>query len=323
MIDNALSLSFSTWRKIAMATWRPRKDPMISATADIDATALLRYIEQVRAATGCHLSPAHLVGRAAAKVFQALPELNGRVVFGSFLPTPTIDCFFVVSLRTDPVRGAEAAKTDLSGAVVRQVDKKLPWMIAKELADRAGRIRHDDDPQFKRAKSVVSSSADSAAPSHGRSWVHHRDPPVAAALSRGRGPSVRLHPRQQRGHLWPGQRVSSRPDVLPRAHLGGDGCCNRHGVGPRRTRCHPAGTAADDWSGSPLRGRLSGRNDGPRLPRTHGQSCRVRSRAEPRYAATQPIRYTVGSDPTGKFRGANFTCGQQATTVIPCGGEHV
>jgi pyruvate dehydrogenase E2 component (dihydrolipoamide acetyltransferase) len=155
MMHDALPLSFSTWRKIAMATWRPRKDPMIVASADIDATTLLHYIDDVRAATGCHLTPAHLVGRAAAKVFEALPELNGRVAFGSFLQSPTIDCFFVVSLRTDPVSGAEAAKADLSGAVVRKIDTKPPWVIAAELADRAARIRHDDDPQFKRAKSMV------------------------------------------------------------------------------------------------------------------------------------------------------------------------
>jgi pyruvate dehydrogenase E2 component (dihydrolipoamide acetyltransferase) len=155
MIGKASPLSFSTWRKIAMATWRPRKDPMIWATADIEATNLLRYIAEVRAATGYHVTPAHLIGRAAARVFQALPELNGRVAFGSFLPSPSIDCFFVVSLRTDPVSGAEAAETDLSGAVVRHIDAKPPWLIAKELADRAARIRHNDDPQFKQAKALV------------------------------------------------------------------------------------------------------------------------------------------------------------------------
>ena len=155
MNDKASPLSFSVWRKIAMATWRPRKDPMIWATADIEATEMLRYIEAVRAATGYHVTPAHLVGRAAAKVFQALPELNGRIAFGSFLPSPSIDCFFVVSLRTDPTSGTEAAATDLSGAVVRRIDAKPPWMIAKELSDRASRIRHDDDPQFKLAKTMV------------------------------------------------------------------------------------------------------------------------------------------------------------------------
>ena len=155
MTETTVPIPFSAWRKMAMATWRPRKDPMIAATMDIDAPQLLNYIDQVREATGVHLTPMHLVGRAAAKVFEALPGLNGRVVFGSFLPSPTIDCFFVVSLRTDPVAGAEAAGTDLSGAVVRRVDEKPPWVIAKELADRAARIRQDEDPQFKQAKAMV------------------------------------------------------------------------------------------------------------------------------------------------------------------------
>jgi 2-oxoacid dehydrogenase/acyltransferase catalytic subunit len=155
MAESKSPLSFSTWRKIAMATWRPRKDPMIWATADVEASRLLEYIDRVRHATGQHVTPAHLVGRAAGKVFEALPGLNGRVAFGSFLPSPTIDCFFVISLRTDPVTGAEAVGTDLSGAVVRRVNEKAPWIIAKELADRAARIRHDDDPQFKQAKAMV------------------------------------------------------------------------------------------------------------------------------------------------------------------------
>ncbi|HEX5295861.1 MAG TPA: 2-oxo acid dehydrogenase subunit E2 [Streptosporangiaceae bacterium] len=76
------------------------------------------------------MTPAHLVGRGAAKVVEALPGLNGRVVFGSFVPSPTIDGFFVVSLRTDPVAGTEAAR-------------------------RAKMIRGDRDPQFKQAKTMV------------------------------------------------------------------------------------------------------------------------------------------------------------------------
>jgi len=67
----------------------------------------------------------------------------------------TVDGFFVVSLRTDLVPGGEAAATDLSGAVVRQVDEKTPWQIATELGERAGLIRHDEDPQFKQTKTLV------------------------------------------------------------------------------------------------------------------------------------------------------------------------
>ena len=154
-MGNPAGIPFSVWRKLAMASWRQRKDPMIAATLDVDAGPVLGYIEQVRGATGVHVTPAHLVGRAAAKVAEALPGLNGRVVFGSFAPSPTIDGFFVVSLRTDPVTGMEAASTDLSGSVIREVDKKPPWVIASELAQRAQMIRDGRDPQFKQAKAMV------------------------------------------------------------------------------------------------------------------------------------------------------------------------
>ena len=148
-------ISFSVWRKIAMASWRPRKDPAILATLDLDAEALQEYIERVRSATGAHVTPAHLVGRAGAKVVEALPGLNGRVVLGQFVGSATIDCSFVVSLRTDPTAGPEAASTDLSGSVVRNIDQKPPWLIAQELADHAARIRADKDPQFQRTKQLV------------------------------------------------------------------------------------------------------------------------------------------------------------------------
>lgn len=148
-------IPFSVWRKIAMATWRPRKDPIIWATIDVEAARLLEYLRQVREATGQHVTPMDLVGRAAGKVIEALPGLNGRVVLGGFLPSPTVDCFFVVSLRTDLISGAAAAGTDLSGTVVRRINEKPPWVIAKELADHVARIRHDEDPQFKKSKAMV------------------------------------------------------------------------------------------------------------------------------------------------------------------------
>ncbi|HWT48490.1 MAG TPA: 2-oxo acid dehydrogenase subunit E2 [Mycobacterium sp.] len=155
MTKPASSVPIPVWRKIAMATWRPGKDPTISATMDIEAPRLLEYIDQVRKATGKHVTPSHLVGRAIGKVLEELPELNGRVVFGSFLPSPTIDCSFVVSLRIDPTTGAEAAATDISGTVVRRINEKPPWVIARELADHVARIRHNEDPLFKQIKGVI------------------------------------------------------------------------------------------------------------------------------------------------------------------------
>ena len=147
--------AFSQWRKIAMATWRPRRDPMIFASVDIDAGRALAYLDAARRATGQHVTMMHLVGRAAGLVIHELPGLNGRVVGGSFLPSPTVDVFFTVSLRADVGDSEDAMATDLSGTVIRRVDEKLPWEIAEELDARASRIRDDRDPQFRRTKQLT------------------------------------------------------------------------------------------------------------------------------------------------------------------------
>jgi hypothetical protein len=73
MAEPMSPFSFSAWRKIAMPTWRPRKDPMIWATAEIEASPLLEYISRVRQVTGQHVSPAHLVSRAAGKAWDWIP----------------------------------------------------------------------------------------------------------------------------------------------------------------------------------------------------------------------------------------------------------
>jgi pyruvate/2-oxoglutarate dehydrogenase complex dihydrolipoamide acyltransferase (E2) component len=153
---SAPKVPLSQWRKIAMATWNPRLDGWIAAEVDIDARKAQQYIADVRAATGAHVTMMHLVGRAAAKVLEALPVLNGRVVAGRFVPSPTIDVFFTVSMRPDVTdEGEEAEATDLTGAVVRRVDEKPPWEIARELDERASQIRGGHDAQFQLTKRVT------------------------------------------------------------------------------------------------------------------------------------------------------------------------
>lgn len=152
----AADIPFSQWRKIAMATWGARSDGWIMADLDIDARNALGYIERARAATGAHVTMMHLVGRASALVVSELPVLNGRVVAGRFRPASTIDIFFTVSLKNEVTDdGHQAEATDLSGAVVREVDTKPPWQIADELDERAQRIRSGNDPMFKATKQLT------------------------------------------------------------------------------------------------------------------------------------------------------------------------
>lgn len=137
------------WRKIAAATWGHPNDPQIYGDLDIDATAALSFIEQAREAAGVRLSMTHLSGKAVAHALGEHPDLNVRLYRGHFYQRPTVDVFFIVSADA----GAE-----LSGIKVVAADTKPVVDIAREMVDRATRIRSGDDSDYGKTKKVIGSS---------------------------------------------------------------------------------------------------------------------------------------------------------------------
>lgn len=132
----------STWRKLASATWGRPRDPQIYGDVEVDATAALAFIEDVRAATGVRITVTHLVGKAIAHTFAAHPDLNTRLWRGRFVPRESVDIFFV----------AAVSGGDLSGVKVRDADAKSVVEIARELEERVQRLRGGDDPQLGATK---------------------------------------------------------------------------------------------------------------------------------------------------------------------------
>jgi len=143
-VDNA-----SSFRRMAAAMWRSPSDPSIYGQMDVDATASLAFLEQHQRATGVRLTVTHLVARAVALAMRAQPELNGKVRFwGKLEQRETVDVFVTV---------ATEGNRDLSGARIDRADEKPLAALAKEIADRAGRIRSGDDASYKRSKRALAS----------------------------------------------------------------------------------------------------------------------------------------------------------------------
>lgn len=132
----------STWRKLASATWGSPRDPQIYGDVDVDATAALAFIDDVRAAAGVRVTVTHLVGKAIAHTLAAHPDLNVRMRRGRFVPRESVDIFFVAA-----VKGG-----DLSGVKVRDADSKSIVDIALELEARVERLRGGDDAAFGATK---------------------------------------------------------------------------------------------------------------------------------------------------------------------------
>jgi len=146
-IELGQPLRASTWRKIAIGTWRTAGDPSVYASLDMDVERALEYMEKMREKTGLKITLTHFVGKALANVFYKHPELNCVLRFGRLYPRKSIDVFYQVA--------TDVAGKDLSGTTIRNADKKSISEIAMEIQEKANRIRQHGDPDFKKVKSTI------------------------------------------------------------------------------------------------------------------------------------------------------------------------
>lgn len=134
------------WRKLAGAAWGRPSDPQFFGDLELDAGALLSYIEEVRRLSGVHLTMTHLVGRAVAHGLVAVPKLQVRLAHGREYPRDGVDVFFIVS--------AEGGQ-ELTGVKVHDADRKSAVEIAEEVTRRCATIEAGSDPDLGRSKAML------------------------------------------------------------------------------------------------------------------------------------------------------------------------
>jgi len=133
-------------RKLAIAAYDAPREGNIYGKLVVDAGPGLRYLEEVRKKTGEKVSFTHLVGRAVAEALKQAPTLNGRIVFGSFEPFPTVDIAFLVALED----GQDRAR-----AKICEVEKKSVAQIASELSSKCGKLRNASDEAYEKSKQAI------------------------------------------------------------------------------------------------------------------------------------------------------------------------
>jgi pyruvate/2-oxoglutarate dehydrogenase complex dihydrolipoamide acyltransferase (E2) component len=145
-VKNRVKYRMNTRRKLAIATWGSPNDPNIYGKLTLDAGPALEYLERVRTETGEKASITHLVGRAVALALARTPTLNGRIVFGKYKPHDQVDISYLVAL--------EEGK-DLAKAKIEHADEKTTAMIARELRERAEKLRRREDVDFEKSKGLL------------------------------------------------------------------------------------------------------------------------------------------------------------------------
>ncbi len=136
----------SVRRKIAVATWRAPHEGRLHARMAVDATAVLAYCAQQRAACGVPVTPAAVVGVAFQRAVEQVGAFHNRVVFGRIVPFTSYDVAFAVD-----IDGGD----DLAPTKVRQVDQKSVVDVARELAAGAERLRARMDSDYETTSGIA------------------------------------------------------------------------------------------------------------------------------------------------------------------------
>jgi 2-oxoacid dehydrogenases acyltransferase (catalytic domain) len=134
------------WRKLAGAAWGRPSDPQFFGDLELDAGALMAYIDEVRRLSGVHLTMTHLIGRAVAHGLVTVPELRVRLARGREYPRDSVDVFFIVSA---------AGGQELTGVKIHDADRKSAAEIAEEVARRCTTIAGGNDPDLGRGKAML------------------------------------------------------------------------------------------------------------------------------------------------------------------------
>lgn len=122
----------SSWRKLAMSTWGRPHDPSVYGWLELDVSRALAYLAHVEQTHAVKITLTHLVGKALAVALARHPDANARVSRGRIVARDGVDIFFQVAYEQGE---------NLSGATIREADRKTLVQIASELSQRAAAIR--------------------------------------------------------------------------------------------------------------------------------------------------------------------------------------
>jgi pyruvate dehydrogenase E2 component (dihydrolipoamide acetyltransferase) len=136
----------SSWRRLAPHVWNRPADPTVYGVMDLTVDRAIPYLEAVGREAGTPVRITHLVTKALAMGIHANPEANGIISRRRLQVRSGVDIF--VQVATDAGR-------DLSGAKLEGLETKGLADIARELGERAQRVRRHQDPGVEKTKGLV------------------------------------------------------------------------------------------------------------------------------------------------------------------------
>lgn len=139
----------SSFRRIAIGTWRDAYDPSIYGQLRLRADKVLSYLDEFRVRTGKRLTITHLMAKAVAIVMAEMPDANAVLRFNRIYLRQDIGVFFQVAME-DPIN----KQVDLSGATIFDAHKKTFVEIVDEFEARVAKVRAGKDKELEGTRST-------------------------------------------------------------------------------------------------------------------------------------------------------------------------
>ncbi len=140
----------SSFRKIAIGTWKKTYDPTVYGTLTVRMDKALEYIERFRQVHGVKLTVTHLVAKAVGEGLRRCPDANAVLRFNKIYLRKHVSLSVLV-VQTD---GGDH-KVDLTAAKVDHADKKSLLEVAQDMQTAIDNVRQRKDKALEESKTTI------------------------------------------------------------------------------------------------------------------------------------------------------------------------
>ncbi len=139
----------STFRKIAIGTWRTTYDPSVYGTLRVRMDAAMDFIAEYRERTGKRATVSHLAAAALTKAFAKMPDANCIVRFSKLYRRPNVTLSFQVVMEDGE---GDDKQIDLSALTVRAVDTLSFDELVDEFNKQLDIVRQRKDEKLEKTR---------------------------------------------------------------------------------------------------------------------------------------------------------------------------
>jgi len=138
----------TSFRKLAVGSWKKPKDPTVYAAWEMDVSNVLPYIERLNQKSDVQITLLHYFARTLAHGFEQFPALNCTLIRRKLRQRKNINLFFQVFAKQEKL-------FDLTGFSIRHANLLSLHQLAKQHRENVNLIRSGRSAEYEGNKNLL------------------------------------------------------------------------------------------------------------------------------------------------------------------------